>query len=208
MIVPYLDIFSYLHPIMARKKEFDEKALLEKAVSLFWRKGYHGTSAQDLVDELGISRSSLYDTYTDKRNLFKESLKVYQQCYTNGVIDMADRSRNAEQTIKEIFQSILKESSEEEISRGCFMVNTAVELSGQDKEICGLISQNNKAVEDALTRLVKKGQADGQFSMGSTARAYARFLFSSISGLRVAARSGSDKKVLSDIVEVTLAALK
>ncbi|HMI61049.1 MAG TPA: TetR/AcrR family transcriptional regulator [Puia sp.] len=193
---------------MARKKEFDEKGLLDKAVSLFWRKGYHATSAQDLVDELGISRSSLYDTYTDKRNLFKESLKLYQQCNTNALITLADRSRDAEQTIKEIFHNIIKESTESEIARGCFMVNTAVELSGQDKEIGDLINQNNKTVEDALTRLVKKGQTDGQFSTRSTARAFARFLFSSITGLRVAARSGSDKKVLSDIVEVTLAALK
>ena len=45
---------------MARKKEFDEDALLDKAAELFWRKGYNGTSAQDLVDGLGISRSSLY----------------------------------------------------------------------------------------------------------------------------------------------------
>jgi TetR/AcrR family transcriptional repressor of nem operon len=193
---------------MARKKEFDEKVLLDKAVALFWRKGYHATSAQDLVDELGISRSSLYDTYTDKRNLFMESLKLYQQCNTNAVIALADGSRDAEQTVREIFQNIIKESTENQVTRGCFMVNTAVELSGQDKEIGDLINQNNKTVEDALTRLVKKGQADGQFSSGKTARAFARFLFSSISGLRVAARSGIDKKVMSDIVEVTMAALK
>lgn len=193
---------------MARKKEFDEKNLLDKAVSLFWRKGYHATSAQDLVDELGISRSSLYDTYTDKRTLFKESLKLYQQRNTNVLIAMADESRDAEQTIKQVFQNIIKESTEDEFARGCFMVNTAVEFSSQDIEIGDFVNQNSKAVEDALARLVKKGQADGQFSTKSTPRAFARFLFSSITGLRVAARSGSDKKVLNDIVEVTFAALK
>jgi len=189
---------------MARKKEFDEKNLLDKALGLFWRKGYNATSAQDLVDELGISRSSLYDTYTDKRNLFKESLRQYQQCNTSVVVRMADESTDARQTVQQIFQNIIKESTEDEFNRGCFMVNTAVELSGQDKEIGELVSQNNKGVEDALTRLVKKGQADGQFSTRKSARTFARYLFSSISGLRVAARSGADRRVLNDIVDVVL----
>jgi TetR/AcrR family transcriptional repressor of nem operon len=189
---------------MARKKEFDEKILLDKALALFWRKGYNATSAQDLVDELGISRSSLYDTYTDKRNLFKESLRQYQLCNTSVIIRMADESTDARQTVQQIFQNIIKESTEDEFNKGCFMVNTAVELSGQDKEIGELVSQNNKSVEDALTRLIKKGQTDGQFSTKKTARAFARYLFSSISGLRVAARSGADRRVLNDIAEVIL----
>ncbi|MBS1664857.1 MAG: TetR/AcrR family transcriptional regulator [Bacteroidetes bacterium] len=193
---------------MARKKEFDEKALLDKAVSLFWRKGYHATSAQDLVDELGISRSSLYDTYTDKRNLFMESLKSYQRSNTNALLSLAEHSTDAGQTLRQIFHNIIQESAEDELAKGCFMVNTAVELSGHDEGISELVAQNNKLVEDALAKLVKKGQVDGQFSTGSTPRAFARFLFSSISGLRVAARSGSDRKVLSDIVEVTLSALQ
>ena len=193
---------------MARKKEFNEEALLDKAVNLFWRKGYHATSAQDLVDELGISRSSLYDTYTDKRTLFKESLKQYQLCNTNALLKMVDESKDAEQTVHQIFQNILKESTADETHKGCFMVNTAVEFSGQDKEIEELVNQNNKSVEDALALLVRKGQADGQFSTKKTPRAFARFLFTSISGLLVAARSGSDRRVLSDIVEVVLASLK
>ena len=208
MIIPYLGFLLYLCGIMARKKEFDEKALLNKAVSLFWRKGYHATSAQDLVDELGISRSSLYDTYTDKRTLFKESLKVYQDCNTKALIDLAEHSGNAEQTIKQIFQGIIQESTADEMARGCFMVNTAVELSGQDKEIGDFVNQNNKTVEDALARLIKKGQSDGQFSMKNSPRAFSRFLFSTITGLRVAARSGADRKVLDDIVDVALSALK
>src|ERR1700752_3946602 len=107
---------------MPRKKEFDEKALLDKAVTLFWRKGFHATSAQDLVDELGISRSSLYDTYTDKRNLFKESLKLYQQSNAYTLINMAQNSTDAEQTVKHIFHTIVHESLDDTITKGCFMI--------------------------------------------------------------------------------------
>ncbi len=67
---------------MARTKDFDEQEVLKKAVCLFWNKGYNATSMQDLVDQLGISRSSLYDTYGDKHTLYLKALEEYQQ--TNG----------------------------------------------------------------------------------------------------------------------------
>src|SRR6187402_2610436 len=64
---------------MARTKDFDEKEVLKKAVYLFWDKGYNGTSMQELVDGLGISRSSLYDTFGDKHQLYLKALESYKQ---------------------------------------------------------------------------------------------------------------------------------
>ena len=61
---------------MARTKEFNEDQALDKAIEIFWHKGYNGTSAQDLVNHLGLSRSSLYDTFGDKQKLFVKSLKT------------------------------------------------------------------------------------------------------------------------------------
>ena len=68
-----------LFSIMARTKDFDENEVLTKAMHLFWSKGYNATSMEDLVSGLGISRSSLYDTYTDKHTLFIKALENYQQ---------------------------------------------------------------------------------------------------------------------------------
>jgi TetR/AcrR family transcriptional regulator, transcriptional repressor for nem operon len=59
-----------LFSIMARTKDFDEGEVLTRAMNLFWSRGYGATSMEDLVNALGISRSSLYDTYTDKHSLF------------------------------------------------------------------------------------------------------------------------------------------
>jgi TetR/AcrR family transcriptional repressor of nem operon len=193
---------------MARKKEFDEDELLEKATNLFWRNGYHATSAQDLVDELKINRSSLYNTYSDKKTLFEKALKKYQEQQTNTMIRMLGEADDPEKAIKKVFDGLVKESCEDDIAKGCFMVNTAVEIAGQDKEIGALVHANNKSVEDALTATIEKGQKKGQFSTKNTARAYARFLFGSINALRVIARSGADKSALNDIAEIALASLK
>src|SRR5436309_2382108 len=99
---------------MARKKEFNEDELLVKATNLFWRKGYNATSAQDLVDELKINRSSLYNTYSDKKTLFEKALKKYQEQQTNAIIDMLNKADDPEEAIKQIFDNLVKESCEDD----------------------------------------------------------------------------------------------
>ncbi len=193
---------------MARKKEFDEDELLEKAVHLFWQKGYNGTSAQDLVDGLGINRSSIYNTYTDKRTLFKMALQRYQQTETNAMVTMLGKADNAKKAIKQIFSGLIKESVEDTLLKGCFMVNTGMELSGTDEEIGEIVKKNNKSVEDALTKIIEKGQQDGQFSTKQDARTYARFIFANITAIKVAARSGTPQQVLEDIADVAMSAMK
>ena len=193
---------------MARAKVFDEETVLNKAVNLFWKKGYNGTSAQDLVDELEISRSSLYDTYGDKYQLFKKSLLQYRKKFAGAMIEMIDTSDDFEKTLKDIFQYIVTESIQEKFSKGCFMVNSSVELAPHNLEIAEIVNANIQDVEDALFRLIKKGQEAGQFSNSHTPRSLARFVFNAISGLRVASKSGAEKKVFDDVVKVTLSALK
>lgn len=192
---------------MARNKDFDEDELLGKAVDLFWDKGYHATSAQDLVDGLGISRSSIYNTYTDKKTLFSKALRQYQGKNTSAVLTLLGNADNPAEAIKQVLYGVIRESEEDKLAKGCFMVNTAIELSSHDKEIAELVSENNQSVEDALTSVIEKGQHLGQFKTALPARALARFIFSTISGLRVSARSGAGSSVLEDIVRVALSAL-
>jgi TetR/AcrR family transcriptional repressor of nem operon len=193
---------------MARTKVFDEEIVLNKAVNLFWEKGYNGTSAQDLVDELGISRSSLYDTYGDKYQLFKNSLLQYRKKFAGAMIEMIEKSDDFEKTLKDVFQYVVTESLQEKFSKGCFIVNSSVELAPHNSEIAEIVNDNMRDIEDALSRLIKKGQDIGQFSKSHSARSLARFVFNAISGLRVASKSGADKKIFDDIVKVTLSALK
>ncbi len=193
---------------MTRSKLFNENDVLDKAVQLFWCKGYHGTSAQDLVDALGISRSSLYDTFGDKRQLYIKALQQYRSVAAKGLINMIEESTQIDKTVEQIFRMAVKESLADKLTKGCFVVNTTVELAPHDKEIASIINENMNDIEDALCLGIKKGQEQGVFTKHQNARAFARFLFNNISGLRVAAKSGADKKVFDDIVRVTLSVLK
>ena len=193
---------------MARTKEFDKDAILDKAVDLFWFKGYNGSSMQDVVDTLGLSRSSLYDTFGDKRQLYLAALERYRNQAAAGLIEMVNTSRNTIKSLEKIFDMLVNESFTDRFPRGCFMVNSTVELAPHDKDIDKIVRDNMQDIENALFDLIKRGQDSGEISANTDARAIARFLFNTISGLRVTAKSGVEKKVYKDIVKVALNAVK
>src|ERR1700733_12101908 len=112
---------------MARTKDFDETEVLNKAIDLFWHKGYNGTSMQDLVDGLGISRSSLYDTYGDKHALFIKALESYQATASGKLCGIINDQTPAKETIKQLLEYITSELLDDKTQKGCFMVNAEVE---------------------------------------------------------------------------------
>jgi TetR/AcrR family transcriptional repressor of nem operon len=187
---------------MARTKEFNEDQALDKAIEIFWHKGYNGTSAQDLVTHLGLSRSSLYDTFGDKQKLFSKSLQRYQQQSQDAVKELLDKSENVKETLHSIFKQAIIESLEDRITKGCFMVNSSVELAMHDEEIAKIVKNNSQTMEEVFTNAVKKGQEAGHISKQQDARVLARFIFNNYSGIRILARAGErDKQVYDDIVK-------
>jgi TetR/AcrR family transcriptional repressor of nem operon len=193
---------------MARTKEFNEDKALDKAMEIFWHKGYNGTSAQDLVTHLGLSRSSLYDTFGDKQKLFAQSLKKYQKQSQDQMVHLFETSENIKETLHDIFKQAVIESLEDRITKGCFMVNSSIELAMHDQEIAKIVQNNGQTMEDVFTKAVRKGQDLGQISKKIEARVLARFIFNNYSGIRVLARSGEkDKQVYDDIVKTLLSVL-
>lgn len=192
---------------MARTKEFDTEEVLSKAVGLFWSKGYNGASMQEIVDCLGLSRSSIYDTFGDKHQLFMEVLKKYsREGGDNLLANLAD-TPDIRGFVKKFFDAAIKDGLEDKECKGCFIVNTTIELAPHNEEIKLLVQQNMASFEDAFTKAFAKGQAEGKIAKGLSARALARFVFNNISGIRVVAKSGADKKVLDDIVKVAMSVL-
>src|SRR5579862_8099263 len=107
---------------MARTKDFDEDEVLLKAVNLFWLKGYNGTSMQDLVDGLGISRSSLYDTYGDKHSLFLKALDNYRELNTKRMYKIGREAASAKDAIRLVLEYSINELAKDKEHKGCFLV--------------------------------------------------------------------------------------
>ncbi|MBS1562833.1 MAG: TetR/AcrR family transcriptional regulator [Bacteroidetes bacterium] len=192
---------------MARTKEFDTCEVLDKAINLFGDKGYNGCSMQDIVDGLGLSRSSIYETFGDKRQLFLEALKKYQREGMDALEKNVSTASDFRQVLVQMFDSILAENLDGPTQKGCFLVNSTVELASHDPEIAAIVRANQQEMENIFYKGIKKGQQSGQITSSLHARSLARFFFSCFSGIRITARSGADRKTLEDIIKVSLSVL-
>jgi TetR/AcrR family transcriptional repressor of nem operon len=192
---------------MARSKDFDENEVLAKAIQLFWHKGYNGTSMQDLVDGLGISRSSLYDTYIDKHTLFVKALESYQNSGAATIQELINTPGPAKDTVKQLLEFATNQLLADKQQKGCFMVNAEVEVAPHDAEVNNLVCKNDQQMEDAFYQVIRKGQENGELGNQQDARALSRFIFNTVKGMRVTAKSTTDKSVFDDIIKLTVAAL-
>lgn len=192
---------------MARKKNFDEQEVLDKALQLFWRKGYHATSIQDLVDELGINRASMYDTWGDKHRLYLAALKRYRQYASSWFLEEIRSEKPARQIIENFLKHLVNDMIADADRKGCFVVNSTTELATMDKEVRAMVEENRRTVEQVLAELIKEGQASGQFSSAHSPESLARFVFSVISGIRVVCKTQISNRELQEVIDITLSAL-
>lgn len=193
---------------MARAKEFDIKDAENKALSLFWEKGYEACSVNDLVLNIGLSRSSLYDTFGDKRQLYLRALDKYRK---SRLEKMHEALRKTED-IYSAFETFLNDSCSmpgaNVRNRGCFMVNTAIELGFADAEFSEIVNSNKTEIENMFSHFIHQAKQSGNISSEWSDIALARVLYNTITGLRVASRSNADYAASQDVVEATMALLR
>jgi TetR/AcrR family transcriptional repressor of nem operon len=162
---------------------------------------------QDLVDGLGISRSSIYDTFGDKHELYLKSLCAYRQTQTAIRDRILSAPVQAKVAIRQLMDLTIDQMIRDKQHKGCFLVNSAVETAPHDKETSAIICQNDQQVENAFYEVIKRGQTNGEIVSKQDPRALARFLFNNIVGIQVTGKSVTDKAAFNDIISLTLSVL-
>jgi AcrR family transcriptional regulator len=112
---------------MARKKEYIEEEVIEKAMALFWRNGYENTSMQMLEKEMGINKFSIYASFGSKDGVFLESIKCYKQKLSQ-ITDKLIASNNGIIGLKQYFYDFIEFSEDDTINKGCLITNSVNEL--------------------------------------------------------------------------------
>ena len=193
---------------MARPKEFDQDQALQKAMEVFWSRGYEAASIRDLVEHMGINRQSLYDTFGDKHALYLKALERYQEVETRKVIELLEGNSSVKKALRQLFSGVAAGSLCQGQQRGCLMGNAMSELAGRCKATAARTSSNMAAVEGALYRALLRGKKSGELTEVRDPRAVARFLCSSLQGLVLMAKATGDHKALGDVVKVTLSVVE
>jgi TetR/AcrR family transcriptional repressor of nem operon len=192
---------------MPRPRAFDEESVLDNAMNIFWSKGFEATSIQDLVDETGLNRASMYASFGDKKALFLRVLDHYSQKIS--VERFADL-RNIEDgrtAIEKTFRDAAKTGCAEGRHKGCLMVNSGMELAPHDPETAAIAHQSFRRAEDTFSAALKRAIGQGTISKNKNVRALARFLVGSFQGVQLMSRRGADQETLQDYTDTILAAL-
>jgi TetR/AcrR family transcriptional repressor of nem operon len=166
----------------------------------------------DLLEEMGIGRGSMYDTFGDKPALFLAALDRFEEMRVSMRVSKADEildgSPSAVEGIRRLFETTIEGLVSFELRRGCLRANTAVELALHDEEIAGRISRYVGCTEEACERALVRGRASGEIPADKDPKALTRFLVSTLHGIRVLARAGVDRAVLDDSVRTALEVLR
>jgi len=192
---------------MARPREFDEATTIEAAIECFWRRGYQATSVRDLVDKMGISAPSLYNAFGDKRALFVRALDQYLERSTRARIKRLEDSLPPKQAIRRFIEEIIERSVNDREKRGCFLINSALEVAPHDRELGALIADRLAEIEAFFRRSIEAAQADGAVPRGRVAKDLARLLLGVLLGIRVLARSRPERALLEGVARPAFALL-
>ncbi len=194
--------------MMARPLEFETTEVLRNAMVVFWNKGYEAASLADILAATGLSKSSLYATFGDKRALFLAAFKAYQQQRIQHLERILNNGQPARQSMETFFrQVVFHNTGDASHGCGCMTANEAVELAPHDPDVQQMVAEDFKAVEDAFVECLVRGQSEGSIASRQAPRTLARFLVVNLQGLEVMARAKTDQAQLNETVSVMMAIL-
>jgi TetR/AcrR family transcriptional repressor of nem operon len=186
---------------MGRNKEFDPDAVLDAAMTLFWRRGYEATSTADLVAETGIARGSLYATFHSKHELYLRALDHYVRDQHPMFVKLLSRTGPMLPAVRGLVESYAAEAA-----NGCFVVNAAVERMSDDA-VAARVRSSWDTLEVALSSALLRAQAQGELPADAEPGATARFLLVFLQGIRVVGPDEQNPERLADAVRTALAIL-
>lgn len=197
---------------MARTKAFDEQEVLVKAQELFWKKGYHATSIADLRDYLQISKSSIYETYGNKEELFLKSLSFYLDGGQESGTAKPSENVSTSLFLQQFLETAIERAWSDTERKGCFAMNCTAELASHHQaefsaRVKAILNANFEQFVENWSLYFKDQQTKGSISKEKDPKALAQFLFATLGSINMISRKALDKQVLTNIAMTALAGI-
>ncbi|MCU5439537.1 TetR family transcriptional regulator [Bacillus thuringiensis serovar pingluonsis] len=193
---------------MARLREFDEEKALDAAMQLFWEKGYAATSLSDLTAKMEIQKPSLYSAFGDKEGLFEAALRKYTNLHAANIRTKLQNEQSVKEAIRTFFENMVEEEYKKEFSKGCFCINTMVELAPHNEKFEVLTREHQMYLTVVFQELITKGIRSGELQSDLNAKAVAQTLVTSLIGLTVLMKSRPERSVIDNSVSVIVSLVK
>jgi TetR/AcrR family transcriptional regulator, transcriptional repressor for nem operon len=187
-----------------RPRSFDAEAAVERAMGVFWSRGYHATALPDLLAATKLSRGSLYAAFGDKHSLFLRALDRYiADALTRMELELGS-DRAPVDGLRAYLAGYVDRTSGANGRRGCLLAAAAMELAGQDAEIRRRIADFFKAMEAKVAQVLSRAKAMGKLADGVEPASVARILVCFVEGLRVVGKTAPTRITQQATVEALL----
>ena len=193
---------------IGRPQEFDTEKALNQAMNQFWENGFDGTSLQDLLDSTGLSKSSLYQAFGGKQELFLRCLDEYADSLKADLLKRLATSNTAIQFLEDVFKSAADEARKTKKPKGCLIMNTVSEFAQSDTEIARHVSTGIGGLKEVFVAAIERAKQEGTVSKKSNSDQLANYLLSSMSGIRSMVKGGMEARSVEEIVFFIMKAVK
>lgn len=192
---------------MGRNKNFIEEETLDKAIVLFQLQGYRATSPEELVRHLGLSRSSLYATFGDKRELLIKALKRYRQLTGDALQQVIEAHTDPIKGIGKIFDISVEGCYHPGMPSGCFLINSIIEFGPEDNDALRIVRDSYQDCRNALLHFIRLSKKNQVSLRKPEMEIIADYLMNTISGMVVSAKAGMEEAACRRVVKKALSAL-
>ncbi|WP_433251768.1 TetR/AcrR family transcriptional regulator [Actinomadura nitritigenes] len=192
-----------------RPRAFDRDQALERALLLFWSRGYGATSVQDLVDALALERGSLYGAFGDKRQFYLAAVQLYWDTYERELV-AALEAGPVLPALREVLANPVRAqefASDVGAPQGCMIGNTTAELVPHDAEASEIVARSHARFTQIVADALRRAQVDGEVTRDATPEAQARLLLFTVQGLSLVSRTGLDTTAALAAVDALIDAL-
>ena len=188
-----------------RPREFDIQEALDRALVIFWRKGYEGASLPELTKAMGINRPSLYAAFGNKEALFRKTLDRYAAGPAAYI-----RESLGEPSARAVFERLLRGAADSltdpRYPPGCLMVHGALKCAGAFDAVRKELASRRAGAEAAIRQRFEQAKRQGDWPTAMNPADLARYITTIIQGMAVQAAGGASRRELRRVAEVAIRA--
>lgn len=188
-----------------RPRSFDREQALDRALKVFWRKGFEGTSLPDLTKAMRINRPSLYAAFGNKEALFLKAIERYEATNACHVLEALDE-RNVRTAVEKLLASNVEMITDPRNPQGCFMVQGALACGDSADPVKCEMEKRRAGFEALLRKRFARAVSEGELPKDAKPADLARFVATLSNGIAVQAAGGATRGQLMRVVKVAMGA--
>ncbi len=190
---------------LGRPRAFDTEKALDRALKVFWAKGYEGASLSDLTEAMGINRPSLYAAFGNKEELFRKVVDRYVEGPTNYITE-ALKALTAREVAERILRGVIEQLSDRRMPAGCLLVQSALACGEEAQSVRAELAARRAAGEKAVRRRFERAKKEGDLPADENAGDLAGYLATVTHGLAVRGAANANRAELLRIMETAMRA--